>query len=56
MGILKRVFRVAVAVGVPVAAQYLASSTNPLFLLAAPLLAGIGKYLRDKHQVPYVPV
>jgi len=56
MEIFKRVLRSAVSIGIPVAVQYFAASTNPLFLLAAPLLTGIGKWLRDKHQVPYVPV
>lgn len=56
MEILKRVFRVAVAIGIPLVAQYLAGSTNPLFLLAAPLLSGIGKWLRDKYLIPYLPI
>ena len=56
MEILKRVFRAAVSIGIPVAVQYFAASTNPLFLLAAPLLTGIGKWLRDKYAVPFVPV
>lgn len=56
MDILKRIFRSAVAVGVPVAIQWITASTNPTIMLLAPVLMGIGKWLRDKYQIPYVPV
>jgi hypothetical protein len=56
MGILKRMFRAAVSVGVPVAIQYVTASSNPVILALAPILMGFGKWLRDNYKVPYVPI
>jgi hypothetical protein len=64
LGIAKRAFRALIAAavgsGIPLAIQYVTTSTNPWFIAAAPMataaLMGIGKFLRDKYQLPYVPI
>lgn len=64
MSIAKRAFRAlvaaAVGTGIPVAIQYITASTNPWLIAATPLatsaLMAIGKFLRDKFNVPYLPV
>lgn len=56
LGILKRAFRAAVAAGVPALFQYVAGSTNPWIMAATPLLMSLGKFLRDKYKLPYIPV
>jgi hypothetical protein len=56
VGILKRAFRAAVAAGVPALIQYVTNSTNPWIMAATPALMAIGKYLRDKFNLPYIPV
>jgi hypothetical protein len=55
--VVKRVFRTVVSVGVPAAIQLVTDSTNPLIMLiVAPALNGLGKWLRDKYQLPNVPI
>lgn len=54
--IWKRIFRSAVALAVPVAINAVGLSTNPLILLIAPALNGLGKWLRDKYDLPNVPI
>lgn len=54
--ISKRVFRGAVSVGIAYGLQVVAASTNPLILLAAPVINGIGKWIRDTYNIPNVPV
>ena len=53
---LKRIFRGVVALGVPAAIQYAGVSANPAVLLIAPALNGLGKWLRDKYNLPNIPV
>jgi hypothetical protein len=54
--IAQRVFRGAVSIGVAYGLQIVAASTNPAILLVAPVLNGIGKWIRDKYAVSNVPV
>ena len=54
--VAQRIFRGAVALGVPLALQYVASSTNPTVLFLAPLINGIGKWIRDNKKWSNVPI
>ena len=53
---VKRIFRGGVALAVAYGLQVAAASTNPTILLIAPVLNGIGKWIRDKYKVANVPV
>ena len=54
--VAQRIFRGVVSIGVAYGLQVVAASTNPTILLIAPVLNGIGKWIRDKYKVANVPV
>jgi hypothetical protein len=54
--VVQRVFRGVVSIGIAYGLQVVAASTNPVILLAAPVINGIGKWLRDKYSISNVPV
>jgi len=53
---LKRGFRAGVAIAVPLVIQYITTSTDTEIMAIAPVLMGIGKYLRDKYGWKWLPV
>lgn len=64
MALLKRIGRgllaSAIGTGIPALIKYLEISTDPWLMAASPLLTaallGAGKFLRDKFNLPNVPV
>lgn len=53
---VKRAFRAGVALAVPLAIQYVNNSTDPVILGLAPVLMAMGKILRDKYGLKFIPV
>jgi hypothetical protein len=54
--VVQRIFRGAVGIGIAYGLQIAAASTNPTILLLAPVINGIGKWIRDKYKVPNIPI
>lgn len=50
---LKRALRVAVATAISCAFVYV--TARPEWLALTPALNGLGKYLRDEFEIPYIP-
>jgi len=55
-GALKRFGRGVVAIAVPLAVQYFQNSTDPTIMLIAPVLLALGKGLRDKWGLSWIPI
>lgn len=53
---LKRFGRGVVAIAVPLAIQYFQNSTDPTIMIVAPALLALGKGLRDKYGLSWLPI
>jgi|GEM_PF-6912005 len=56
IGSAKRLFRAAVATGLPLALQWLLNSQDPTIMALTPALMAVGKFLRDRFGWKWIPI